>query len=465
MADDDNENKPAKRLKVAATPLGFHLTSLRSGTAEQNRYAMPLSRLLEGEFTQAIMTNYKVDVPWLFGQHPRLRQVPIYLLHGMHHDTVQAACRQYKQATVAAPPLPIPYGTHHTKMMILFYPAYIRVAIFTANFVAGDWDSKTQGLWTQDFPLKSTTTSTAAPSTFEADLLDYMTALKCSAVTALCREQFLKYDFSTANVVLVASVPGVYRGIHDMHKYGHLRVKKVLQQHVAPHSHPLVCQYSSLGSLDEKWLHEFYTSFVPGSGTTGSATAQRGAKTAPTLPVPAKLHCIWPCVAAVQNSIEGWDAGRSLPCTVKNLKPFLHKYLRHWDPPTELHRKTAMPHIKSYATIDPATENLDFVLLTSANLSKAAWGALEKGGTQFKIRSYELGVLFLPTDPPTPTRHFLRLLQHATTDAELTTSSAMYFPMPFRWPPRSYNPKTDEPWTWDLERTDVDVFGQTYRLD
>ncbi|MXQ99786.1 hypothetical protein E5288_WYG016834 [Bos mutus] len=33
----------------------------------------------------------------------------------------------------------------------------------------------------------------------------------------------------------------------------------------------------------------------------------------------------------------------------------------------------------------------------SANLSKAAWGALEKSGTQLMIRSYELGVLFLPS--------------------------------------------------------------------
>ena len=29
-------------------------------------------------------------------------------------------------------------------------------------------------------------------------------------------------------------------------------------------------------------------------------------------------------------------------------------------------------------------------------MSKAAWGALEKNGQQLMIRSYELGVLFLP---------------------------------------------------------------------
>jgi hypothetical protein len=35
-------------------------------------------------------------------------------------------------------------------------------------------------------------------------------------------------------------------------------------------------------------------------------------------------------------------------------------------------------------------------LLTSSNLSKAAWGSLVKSGSQLMIRSYELGVLFLP---------------------------------------------------------------------
>ena len=37
------------------------------------------------------------------------------------------------------------------------------------------------------------------------------------------------------------------------------------------------------------------------------------------------------------------------------------------------------------------------LLLRSANLSKAAWGALEKKGAQLMIRSYEAGVLFLPS--------------------------------------------------------------------
>ena len=87
-------------------------------------------------------------------------------------------------------------------------------------------------------------------------------------------------------------------------------------------------------------------------------------------------------------------------------------------------RTSACPHIKSYCRASPDSSKLSWFLLTrfnnviflsliddqcpdkrvccslvscSANLSKAAWGALEKKGSQLMIRSYEAGVLFLPS--------------------------------------------------------------------
>ena len=38
-----------------------------------------------------------------------------------------------------------------------------------------------------------------------------------------------------------------------------------------------------------------------------------------------------------------------------------------------------------------------YALLASHNLSKAAWGALQAGGSKLHIRHYELGVLLLPS--------------------------------------------------------------------
>lgn len=54
-----------------------------------------------------------------------------------------------------------------------------------------------------------------------------------------------------------------------------------------------------------------------------------------------------------------------------------------------------MPHIKTYCRISPDHKHLAWFLLTSANLSKAAWGNSKTAGKNY-VMSYEAGVLFLP---------------------------------------------------------------------
>lgn len=87
-----------------------------------------------------------------------------------------------------------------------------------------------------------------------------------------------------------------------------------------------------------------------------------------------------------------------------------------------------MPHIKTFTRFLPiataaaaptsqpeqqqgqqppaaAGYELPWFLVTSHNLSKAAWGELQKGGQQLFIRSYELGVLCLPSLEAAYRRH------------------------------------------------------------
>ena len=59
-------------------------------------------------------------------------------------------------------------------------------------------------------------------------------------------------------------------------------------------------------------------------------------------------------------------------------------------------RTGAIPHIKTYTQVSDDGQQLAWFLMTSANLSKAAWGVTEKQDTQLCVRSYEIGVLFLP---------------------------------------------------------------------
>lgn len=75
------------------------------------------------------------------------------------------------------PPLPISYGTHHSKAMLLVYPQGVRIIVHTANLIYVDWNNKSQGLWMQDFPWKDPNTSSKGCG-FESDLIDYLGALK-----------------------------------------------------------------------------------------------------------------------------------------------------------------------------------------------------------------------------------------------------------------------------------------------
>ncbi|DAZ93126.1 TPA: LOW QUALITY PROTEIN: hypothetical protein N0F65_009702, partial [Lagenidium giganteum] len=449
----------------------FRLTRLKSAPPKHNNCAVGISDLLAGDFTRVLLTNYMFDMAWLFDQCPKLHERPVLLVHGERDRAAMAAeCKGFQSVTLVAPSLPIPYGTHHTKMMVVLYPAKVRVVICTANFIPIDWNNKTQGVWYQDFELKTiecdsdsddASQSKTEASTdlkpknecneFEADLVDYLRALG-PRVAEFARELH-RFDFLPAEVALLPSIPGVHKG-KDMHKYGHLKLRRVLSRYKNLSSdNPFICQFSSMGSLDEKWLFgEFKESFMPGCRSPSTAS----------IPIN-NLHIIWPSVDDVKNSVEGWNAGRAVPCPLKNMKPFLHKYLRKWSPPPSLHRQNAMPHMKSYARFQTSPESfgvLDFAILTSSNLSKAAWGCLQKNNTQFMIRSYELGVLFLPqtsttsNSQPDPSP----LIVLGSPAAERAPPSARFLPLPYTFPPATYNPKTDEPWVWDLVREDPDIF-------
>ncbi|RMX66296.1 hypothetical protein KXD40_003645 [Peronospora effusa] len=63
--------------------LGFYLSQLKGTPETHNLNAKSLKNdLLMGEFSRCLLTNYMFDLQWLFTECPRLRQVPVLLVHG-----------------------------------------------------------------------------------------------------------------------------------------------------------------------------------------------------------------------------------------------------------------------------------------------------------------------------------------------------------------------------------------------
>ncbi|KAJ7946245.1 Tyrosyl-DNA phosphodiesterase 1 [Quillaja saponaria] len=409
---------------------------------------------------------------------PKLAKVPhVLVIHGESDGRVDQMKRsQPANWILHKPPLPISFGTHHSKAMLLVYPRGVRVIIHTANLIYVDWNNKSQGLWMQDFPWKDQN-GPSKGSGFENDLIDYLSTLKWPDFSVKLPAHgsfninpsfFKKFDYSNATVRLIASVPGYHTGT-NMKKWGHMKIRSVLQECVFDKEFtksPLIYQFSSLGSLDEKWMAELASSMSSGF-TEDKTPLGRG-----------EPQIIWPTVEDVRCSLEGYAAGNAIPSPVKNVeKEFLKKYWAKWKS-SHTGRCRAMPHIKTYTRYNG--QKLAWFLLTSANLSKAAWGALQKNNSQLMIRSYELGVLFLPSLSKIHVTTFsctsngslseensemhrpkLVTLTGQRSENSNSASEVIPLPVPYELPPQPYSSE-DVPWSWDRRYNKKDVYGQVW---
>eukprot|EP00871_Galdieria_phlegrea_P001157 jgi/Galph1/2041/GphlegSOOS_G706.1 len=364
-----------------ATALGFYVNSIEGLS---DAFSKSLDDIFHTGFHSVLLTNFMFDLPWLFERIPTLLTAERVLI--VHGDD-QPASVGIPTVALHKPRLPFPYGTHHTKLIILFYSHGVRFVLTTANMIASDWECKTQGIFLKDFSTIGG--DNWKHSYFLETLDDYLSSL--GKPLEYFRQLLQKYDFSSAGVVLVPSVPGYHRG-KKLHSYGHMALRQCISKYVKttceviPLTHSshssrgLLIQCSSIGSVSEKWFHEeFLCSLLSFQSKD----------------VPYFWHLMWPNVDQVRTSIQGYYSGYALLWSQRNRKDFLESHLCPWNG-SLLQRDRAMPHMKSYLAYE---ENgyIHWFLLTCANLSGAAWGCLQKkqsNSPQLFIRSYELGIFW-----------------------------------------------------------------------
>lgn len=186
------------------------------------------------------------------------------------------------------------------------------------------------------------------------------------------------------SVFLVASVPGEHHEspVHG-HAWGCTRLGALLAKHSTPipDTIPVVCQSSSIGYLGKGWLQQFLHNLRRDS------LPPKGPRRLP----PFKL--IYPSFSDRQNCLR---MGNCLPYMkfINDRQPWLRLYLQHWRS-DKRHRTHAMPHHKCYTRFNLEKRCIYWYLLTSANLSKTAWGIWTEDHS-LKIGNWEAGVLFLP---------------------------------------------------------------------
>ncbi|GMH28516.1 hypothetical protein Nepgr_030359 [Nepenthes gracilis] len=184
--------------------------------------------------------------------------------------------------------------------MLLVYPQGVRIVVHTANLIYVIWNNKSQGLWMQDFPWKDRNDSSTCE--LENDLIDYLASLK--------------WPEFTSNLPSLGSFK-INSSFFKKFDYGN-------------------AEFSSLGSVDEKWMAELKSSMSSGSLED---------KTPLGLGEPL---ITWPTVEDVRCSLEGYAAGNAIPSPLNNVeKELLKKYWAKWKA-SHTGRCRAMPHIKTY---------------------------------------------------------------------------------------------------------------------
>ncbi|KAI8308953.1 putative tyrosyl-DNA phosphodiesterase [Colletotrichum sp. SAR11_59] len=298
-------------------------------------------------------------------------------------------------------------------MILVRHDDSAQVVIHTANMIAKDWTNMTNAVWMSPLlRLLKEKDSTSCEDTigtgqrFKHDLLSYLKAYNVRRPTLRdLVDKLSPYDFSSVKAALIASVPGRH-SIHDTSQtlWGWPALKHVLRHvPVQDGKSEIVVQISSIATLGptDNWIQKCLFNPLSESSDKGPN------KTKPTFKV------VFPTADEIRRSLDGYASGGSIHTKIQSQQQakqlaYLHPFFCHWanDAPNgkvalpetatvrEAGRKRAAPHIKTY--IRYGEKSIDWALVTSANISKQAWGEAAGASQEVRIASWEIGVLVWP---------------------------------------------------------------------
>ncbi|CAL7936924.1 unnamed protein product [Xylocopa violacea] len=408
----------------------------KSKPTYDQQYSITFPEILDislGEIVSSFHINFMVDVGWLCLQYLLAGQrTDMTILYGERVDQEKLSLN----ITMLPVPMPGRFACHHSKLMILRYKDEgIRVVVSTANLYMDDWENRTQGIWISPHlpPLPESANSNEGESQtyFKRDLQRYLHKYRQPAITEWI-SAVRRADFSSVNVFFLASVPGRHVGMENDY-WGHKRLGSILSQHAKlPPDAPqwtLVAQSSSIGSLGttyEDWLEKNITSSM-------SKENPRSLKSHPS------FLFIYPTLKNYEESFDCRVGSCCLPYSLQthSKQEWIESYMCQWKA-ARTARDRAMPHIKTYTRISPDLKKIPWFVLTSANLSKAAWGKIGKDQTHY-IMNYEAGVVFIP--------HFI--VQSTTFPIQEEEAGIPVFPIPYDLPLTRYRSE-DKPFVTEF---------------
>lgn len=357
----------SKRQKKSETiPSPFRLTWIRDLDEASNRDAVTLADLVgDPMINECWNFNYLHNIEFLMQAFdPDIRQhVQFHIVHGFwkNEDDSRRALAVSEAAVarglifdandlqeqasllpnvkIHIAPMPEMFGTHHSKMLVLFRrDDTVQVIIHTANMISKDWTNMTNAAWISPILPRMTegTIYASSPDTmprgsgerFKFDLLNYLRSYDRMRPTCTTLVDSLKhYDFSAVKGSLIASVPG----LHEIHEepnashWGWDGMKKTLQ-HIpcSAGKAEVAVQVSSIATLGAKedWLRgTLFKAFSAGRGTNAAMSPQ--------------FKVVFPTADEIRASLDGYASGGSIHTKIQSKQQqaqlnYLRPIFHHW---------------------------------------------------------------------------------------------------------------------------------------
>ncbi|KAF7553847.1 hypothetical protein G7Z17_g3315 [Cylindrodendrum hubeiense] len=376
-------NKKRRTAPVLKSP--WQLTWIQDLPEDQNRDAVTLKDLLgDPLISECWEFNYLHDISFLMDAFDRDVKdlVKVHVVHGFwkHEDanrvSLEQAAAQFDNVQLHVAPMPEMFGTHHSKMMIIFrHDDTAQVIIHTANMISKDWTNMTNAVWKSPILPKTSEEVNATPlidqpvgngERFKSDLTNYLRSYDRRRITYEIRRSLDGY----------ASGASIHTKIQSSQQAKQLEYLRPILHH---------------------WAND-----SPNGKDLAGATMQDGG------------------------------------------------------------RQRAAPHIKTYIRYN--AKSIDWALLTSANLSKQAWGEAVHATGEVRIASWEIGVMVWPelldrdatmvgtfqTDEP-------QVTQHGREDSKPVIGVRI----PYNMPLQHYGTK-EIPWVATLAHSEPDWMGRAW---
>lgn len=462
LSDDEDlvEIVPKKKPKMDVFPI---FKPLHNPSYDKHKLSNSLTindLIGDSNLSKSYLFSFQYSMPFIFANlYSKKTLVTMVYQEGTIIDSINKT--EYNINLI--PVQMKPFSCHHPKVIINFYDndEYIKIYLLSANLTEFEFTFNNQIVWESPKLIKKD----SIDNDFKSNLIEFIKTYNKPELNFTLIKFLKNYDFNPIIGDFIYSSSGNFKNNGYLSLYNSLKKNHLLPSNPNEKAQ-LLYQTSSLGApfanSNKVGPSNMLTNLLfplsigkkfPLYGTEQVRTLQKETNV--------QLFLIYPTLQDVRNSNFGYDSGgwsHYNPLS-KNGKAqhdeLLHDILYK---SYSTQRKTNPSHTKFLIYSKDEFKSIEWVLFTSCNLSKSAWGNVKLDLSSVNGMNFESGILI-------SRKHFkngIKLIPTTIGENKFLKQDEIAIELPFKLPPEKYSP-TDEPWIFSKEHLEPDLKGQIHQ--